>query len=303
MRRLLVTLALLPALAVLPVGAPPATAAATPVLAAVGDAACDPASPYYNGGNGTATQCRQKAVSGMVLARRPSALVMLGDAQYENGTLAKYQASYAPSWGRLKSVTKPVLGNHEWRTSGAAGHNAYFGNPAHYYAWNPAPGWRAYVLESTCHYSVTGACAPSSRQLDWLRRDLAANPRACVLAAWHHPRWSAGKHGDSPNTSALYRVLQDARAEVVLGGHDHNYQRFQPRRADGAVSSTGLRQFVVGTGGKELTPLRTSPGALATRGLTQRHGALFLTLRPSGYDWSFVDVTGVTRDRGSAGCR
>lgn len=179
--------------------APPAQAVeGEPVLVAVGDAVCDPDSEYFRDGAGTSTKCRHRAVSDRILSRDPSAVVLLGDAQYETAKFSEFfdSGAYDDTYGRFLGITKPALGNHEWKTAGAAGFFDYFGDPKPYYAWDPAPQyrtadggpvWRAYVLDTTCHDGSPEGCKPSSAQLDWLKADLEANPAQCVLAAAHHP--------------------------------------------------------------------------------------------------------------------
>jgi hypothetical protein len=147
-----------------------------------------------------------------------------------------------------------------------------------------------------------GGCGPGSPQETWLRADLAAHPAACTLAFWHQPRFSSGPHGDQPDVAPLWQALQDAGAELVLTGHDHHFERFAPQDAGGAPNPRGLRQFVVGTGGKGTRPLvRTAPNSEARDAIAL--GALMLTLRPGGYDWRFAAAVGSFADAGSDTCR
>lgn len=274
-------------------------------IAAVGDIACAPSDPNFNNGLGTAVACRMKATSDLAVAGHYDAVLPLGDVQYEDGSFANFQASYDPSWGRVKSVTRPVPGNHEYVTPNGAGYYQYFGAAA----GDPAKGWYSFdlgswhliVLNSNC--ALIGGCGPGSAQEQWLRADLAANPGVCTLAAWHHPRFSSGPHGDDPQTQPLWQALQEAHADVILTGHDHIYERFAPQGPTGLADPVnGLRSFVVGTGGKIL--YSTVP-AHANREAVQStdFGLLELNLRRTGYDWRFVGVPGGTfADAGSGVC-
>ena len=155
--------------------------------------------------------------------------------------------------GAHKSRTKPAPGNHEYNTSGATGYYGYFGAAAGdpkqgYYSYDLG-SWHIVVLNSNC--SQVGGCGAGSPQETWLRQDLAAHPTSCTLAYWHHPRFSFGEHGNDTATQALWQALYDNGAEIVLSGHDHNYQRWSPQTPSGTTDATrGIREFVVGTGGK-----------------------------------------------------
>ena len=279
--------------------------AADPVIAAAGDIACDPTDPNFNGGNGTATNCRMRATSDLVLAGGFDAVLLLGDNQYWDGTLAAHLVSFAPTWGRLGPLLRPAPGNHEYQTPGAAGYYDYFGAAAGdrtkgWYSYDLG-AWHVVVLNSNC--SAIGGCGPGSPQLRWLAEDLAANPRACTLAYWHHPRFSSGAHGNDATYDAFWRELYKAGADVVLVGHDHDYERFAPQDPDAkADPSHGIRQFVVGTGGRETRAFVTIRANSESRN-NKDLGVLKLVLRPGGYDWEFLPVPGGTfNDQGSASC-
>jgi hypothetical protein len=279
--------------------------AADPVVAAVGDIACDPADPGFNGGAGTATRCRQGATSDLLVGRGLDAVLVLGDIQYEDATLAKFMASYDPTWGRLKAITRPAVGNHEYLTPGAAGYYSYFGtaagDPAKGYYSFDLGAWHVVVLNSNC--AAVGGCHAGSPQEQWLAADLAAHPDRCTLAYWHHPRFSSGPHGNDASTDAFWRALYAAGADVILTGHDHVYERFAPQDPDGAVDpGRGIRQFVVGTGGKNLTSFPVVRANSEVRN-ADTFGVLEMTLRPSGYEWKFLPAAGGTfTDSGTAAC-
>jgi hypothetical protein len=205
----------------------------------------------------------------------------------------------------VKSITYPVVGNHEYQTRGAAGHFDYFGARAGdrsrgYYSFDVGT-WHVVALNSNC--SQVGGCGAGSPQEQWLRADLAANDATCTAVLWHHPRWSQGQYDDDDRTAALYRAAYDAGADVLLVGHDHNYQRFARRAPDGSVDAArGIRQFVVGTGGKSHYSPVSSETALERSDATS-FGVLELRLRPTGYDWAFVPAAGGTfTDAGSSEC-
>ena len=155
------------------------------------------------------------------------------------------------------------------------------------------------ALNSNC---TVVACGRGSEQEQWLRADLAASPRRCTLAYWHHPRFSSGAHGDNAATAPFWQALSDARADVVLAGHDHTYERFDPLRADGSTGADGLRSFVVGTGGKEHYAFRSVRAGSVVRNEAD-FGVLALTLGADGYSWRFQTEAVGTADSGTASCR
>ena len=219
-----------------------------------------------------------------------------GDNAYDNGTLSEYTNCYGPTWGRHKTRTKPSPGNHDYQTSGASGYFQYFNNVPAYYAYNLG-AWRIYSLDSEIDTSASGA------QGTWLQSDLAANPRQCVLAYWHKPRWSSGStHGSTAGMQAIWQILYNAGAEVVVNGHEHNYERFAQMNASGSTVSQGLREFVVGTGGVGHYGFGSALASSEVRNSTT-FGVLKLTLHSGSYNWQFVPVAGATfTDSGSANC-
>jgi acid phosphatase type 7 len=273
-------------------------------VAAAGDIACDPGSSAFDGGQGSGLECRQLATSNLLVGSGYAAVLALGDIQYEEGGDAAFTASYDPSWGRLRSITRPVPGNHEYRTDGAAGYFRYFGSaagdPARGYYGYDLGRWHVVALNSNC--SEVGGCAAGSPQERWLRADLRASPAECTLAYWHHPRFSSGEHGSDSTYTAIWQALYEASADVVLVGHDHDYERFAPQRADGTLDLVrGIREFVVGTGGKSVRTFpRVRPNSEARDRTTL--GVLELTLGPGAYEWRFRPAVGSFTDAGSASC-
>src|SRR5215211_7573527 len=275
-----------------------------PVIGAAGDISCDPTSGSFNGGNGTSSNCRQKAVSDVMLNSNLTTVLALGDLQYEDGALTKYQQSYEPSWGRLKSITRPAPGNHEYLTAGAAGYYTYFGAAAGektkgYYSYNVG-AWHIIALNSNC--SQVGGCGAGSTQEQWLKADLAANPTMCTLVYFHHPRFSSGQHGNNTSYDIFWKDLYASGVELVLVGHDHIYERYAPQSPGAAADPKGIQQFVVGTGGKNHTTIVSIQPNSVTRN-TDTYGFLKLSLHATSYNWQFVPEPGKTfTDSGTRNC-
>lgn len=232
------------------------------------------------------------------------AVFTLGDNVYPDATAAEFANCYDPTWGRHKARTRPVTGNHEYHSPQAAPYFNYFGAVAGepdkgYYAYDVG-SWRVYALNSNC---ALVSCTAGSTQEQWLRADLAANPRECVAAMWHNPRFTSGVHGSDANVQPFWQALYDAGAELVLAGHDHNYERFGPMNGSGGLdTSAGIRSFVVGTGGIGLRSLGAlQPQSEASQ--SSSHGVLKLTLGQGAFAWEFVPIAGRTyTDRGSGTC-
>ena len=282
----------------------PSRAQADPVIAGAGDIACPSDIP-------TDRTCHQRATSDLLVAMNPTAVFNAGDDQYESGTLSAFLSYYGPTWGRLKAITHPVAGNHEYLTPGAAGYFDYFGPAAGdrskgYYSLEVG-AWHLIVLNSNCGElpAGTGAdgCDEGSPQNDWLEQDLAASTSLCTLALWHHPRFSSGVHGNDTSMGSFWDDLYASGADVVINGHDHDYERFAPQDpAGGFDPASGIREFVVGTGGRHYDPWGIpQPNSQRRNRIT--YGVLKLTLHGSSYDWEFVPEAGQTfTDRGRSAC-
>ena len=278
----------LPALAIAP------AQAGDPVLVGAGDIA------YCTRSGDEATAQLLDGLDGTVFT--------LGDNVYPDGTLAEFTDCYEPSWGRHKARTRPAPGNHDYHTPGAAGYYTYFGAAASpqepnctsdcrgYYSYDLG-AWHIIVLNSEIDRGA------GSDQEQWLQADLAAHQNVCTLAYWHKPRFSSGQHGNSDSMQPLWEALYAYRADVVLNGHDHLYERFAPQNPSGQADPVrGIRQFVVGTGGAGLYPLSTIKANSEVRNTTT-WGVLKLTLHSTSYDWEFIPVAGQTfTDAGSADC-
>jgi hypothetical protein len=243
-----------------------------------------------NGGDPEATARLLDTIDGTVFT--------LGDNAYPSGTAADFRRCYDPTWGRHKSRTRPVPGNHEYESPGATPYFDYFGANAGpyglgYYSFEMG-NWHAIALNSHIPLSA------DSPQGQWLRADLAANATRCTIAYWHVPRFSSGKHGDQPQLGDFWTLLYEAGADVVLSGHDHTYERFAPQDPNGVLDlQRGIRQFVVGTGGANTYQFATiRPNSEVRLSVL---GVLKLTLRAEDYDWSFIAVTG-PGDSGTGTC-
>ena len=232
-------------------------------------------------------------------------VVALGDNVYESGTASEYADCYDPSWGRHKGRTKPAPGNHDYLTPHATGYYGYFGAAAGdptmgYYSYDLG-AWHIIVLNSQCK-AVVGDCVRDGEEVQWLRADLAAHSQTCTLAYWHHPRFSSGLNGSDVYVDEFWQALYEYHADVVLGGHDHDYERFAPQDPSGNADPRGIRQFVVGTGGGSHISI-VSPIANSEVRDDETYGVLQLTLHPKSYDWQFIPVAGSTfADSGSGAC-
>lgn len=259
-------------------------------------------------GAGDIADCRDLSgaeATAKLLEQIPGTVMAVGDLAYPDGSKENFEC-YDKTWGRVKTRTRPAPGNHEFHAAGATPYFAYFGAAAGdpqlgYYSYELGT-WHIVVLNSEC--ADVGGCAAGSPQEKWLRADLASHPVACTLAYWHKPLFSSGgTHGNDPTVKPLFQALYDANADVIIGGHDHDYERFAPQNPDGVVEAQrGIREFVVGTGGKNQRPFGPIAPNSESRSV-QGFGVLKLILHPGSYDWLFVSEPGKTfADSGSAQC-
>jgi len=263
------------------------------VLLAVGDiASCSSEGDY--------------STSSIVAQFPDAAIANLGDTVYETGTAEQFATCFDPVWGMFKNRIRPATGNHEYLTPQASGYFGYFGEAAGdpdkgYYSYDLG-AWHVVVLNSNC--AKVGGCDPGTPQAEWLKADLAAHPAQCTLAYWHHPRWSNGKHSNQEQVANLWADLYDAGADLVLAGHDHNYQRFEPLDANGIPDpQRGIRSFVVGTGGKNYYELSARILDTSEAQVSEVFGVLKLVLHPGSYDWQFIAEPGKSfTDSGSGVC-
>lgn len=272
----------------------PKALAADVTIVGIGDMVCE--------FSDTSTSCRQmsRRLSNQTSIINPQYVLPLGDLQYVNGEYTNFTNIFDSDWGIHKSKMKPIPGNHEYHTTGAAGYYNYFGTQATgvngkgYYSWN-AGDWHMIALNSEIAIS---------EQVAWLNSDLAANPTACTLAYYHRPRFSSGNNHGSDNTVApFWEALYARGVDVVLNGHEHNYERFNLQNATGGLDTTrGIREFVVGTGGRSFYGFNNPPLATSQFRRTGTGGILKLILHPTSYDFSFIDDLGNVIDSGSGQC-
>lgn len=277
---------------------PPAPVLPVSVVAA-GDIACRAGAPV------TATTCRHPDTAQAVHRVDPHAVLLLGDIQYEDASVEELRApgGWTGSWSAFLDRTWPAPGNHEWRTPGAAGYRDVFDGRTGGRFWysRDLGGWHVVSLSSDC--GQVGGCATGSAQHDWLVEDLRAADGRPTLVFWHAPRWSTGGTRDNEAVADLWStVAADVDVQLVLGGHDHSYQRLAPLNAAGDADPDGVRSFVVGTGGRSLSCAR-SDGVVAEAFGCASSGVLSLVLEVDGYAWEFVAATGSFADAGSSGLR
>ncbi len=266
------------------------------VVAAAGDIACDPHAPRARG------ECADAETA--ELLQGADAVLMLGDGQYPDGALDRYREGYGHTWGRFLERTWPVPGNHEYGTAGARGYFEYFGaraGPPGLGFYSVRLGsWRILAVNSNCW--AVGGCGPGSRQYSWLLQELASAGETCVLAFWHHPRFSWGRYTGYGPVAPIWEALYRRGADVILAAHDHNYQRFAPLDGAGRPDQRGVRQFVVGTGGRSLYRALQRGEVRPEFLRDDRFGVLRLKLYPGRYTWEFVTTRGEVLDRGASHC-
>lgn len=275
-----------------------------PIIVAVGDIACPPSDQGHKRELKLVEVCRQMETSDLALQINGlSAVLTLGDNQYPAGAIEDFQDSYDRSWGRLKSMTHPSIGNHEGL---GKGYYTYFGAAAGppergYYSFDIGE-WHVIALNSNSECQIV-ACDSTSAQLTWLREDLAAHPSLCTLAYWHHPRFSSGRHQNNKVMSPIWEELYASGVDVVLSGHDHDYERFAPLDVEGRVDKPrGIRSFIVGTGGARHTNFGTIKIGSEVRN-DDTFGVLKLVLHQTGYEWEFVPEAGkLFTDKGKGRC-
>jgi hypothetical protein len=259
-------------------------------------------------GAGDIADCKDPSgaeATAKLLEAIPGTLMAVGDLAYPDGTKENFDC-YDRTWGRVKARTRPSPGNHEFHTQGATYYFSYFGAAAGdpkagYYSYELGT-WHIIALNSEC--IDIGGCNAGSTEEKWLRADLAAHPAACTLAYFHKPLFSSGgAHGDDPEIVPIWQALYDANADVVVSGHDHDYERFAPQTALAKPDpERGIRELVVGTGGKNHRPF-TTPHANSEVRNADTFGVLKLTLRPGAYDWQFIPEAGKTfTDSGTGSC-
>ena len=272
-------------------GSATATSLPTAVVSSVSDPVVVAAGDICDSSSG----CSKTA--SLIAQIKPTHVLTIGDNAYPDGTLSNYTSYYEPYWGQFKAITSPAPGNHDYHVSGGADYFTYFGNPPPYYSFDVG-SWHLVSLDGEISTSS------GSAQETWFRNDLATHTNKCTLVYWHEPRFSSGaEHGDDTSKQTLWQDAYNGGVEVVLSGHDHEYERFAPMNASGVLDTAkGVREFVVGTGGAPLYSFGTiQPNSEVRDNVTW--GVLELTLHPDSFDWQFVPVAGETfTDAGSQSC-
>jgi len=241
------------------------------------------------------------AATARALDRIPGTVFTAGDHAYPAGEAKQFNECYDPNWGRHKARTRPAPGNHDYLTQNGGPYYDYFGELAGpdrrgYYSYELGT-WHIVSMNSTI------AAGKGSPQLEWLKKDLAEHPAPCTLAYWHIPLFSSGAHGGDPHMQEVWKVLYERHADVVINGHDHDYERFAPQNPNGkADPARGIREFVVGTGGGGVYKFKRIRPNSEVRNY-QSYGVIKLTLRPTDYSWEFVRALGEPfTDSGTAPC-
>jgi acid phosphatase type 7 len=260
-----------------------------PVVAVAGDIATD--------------ESTDRTTAGVVRSINPDYVLTVGDHTYPYGSRQYFYAYYDGTWGDFKGRTRPAPGNHEY-VSGAGSppyYYTYFArqipdrNRGRFYAFNVGR-WRLYSLN--CEI----ACGSGSDQARWLRNDLANWPGRHKLAYLHRPRYSCGAHGSDTLPDALWERLIAARTDLVLAGHDHNYQRFPRMNSNGEYASRGPVSFVVGAGGAHLYSIDGNEGqqgcSKAQYVQSRKHGVLRLRLGAYRFGWRFIAGDRTVMDSG-----
>ncbi len=319
----LLALVLVAAACAEPPGSDAGQGADAPVVAAVGDFACNSLPSEHD------RRCKYDLVAETIRGIAPDAFLALGDLQYLHGSAEDFEAFYDRFFADLKPITYPAIGNHETYTLYGAGYYGYFGKragpPGGWYSfdlgswhlvslnsqlckgstWTPALGQRAPITRSS---AIDHGCGPGTPEYEWLKRDLVTHPAACTLAYMHHPLFGSEPYPQGVlllQLQPLYELLDTSGVDVVLAGHEHNYQRFAPMDAFGRADPNGLRLFVVGTGGSTYSELPQGVSAANREaGQDRSFGALKLTLLDGGYDFEFSTAPGerAFEDSGHADC-
>lgn len=269
--------------------------------------------PFVLVGAGDIAACSARAgaeATAKLIERIPGTVFAAGDLAYERGTAQEFRDCYGTTWGRFKDRTKPTPGNHEYNAGGGAAYFAYWGGQAgtpdkSYYSFDLGQ-WHVIALNTNCVAPGVGGCGIGSPQEKWLKQDLKEHAKSCIAAFGHHALYSSGvfrSHAVHPELRDLWRDLYEAHADLILAGHEHSYERFAPQDPDGnADEKNGIREIVVGTGGRSHDPLGTALPNSEVRNF-ETYGVLKLTLWPGRYAWEFIPVNADGfRDSGEGHC-
>src|ERR1700738_3573734 len=271
----------------------------------------DQAAVLVGAGDIVGCQDQQGALAtARLIEKIPGTVFAAGDLVYDAITLPQFQSCYGATWGKFKDRTRPALGNHEYRERSAAPYFQYWGGQAGpagkgYYSYELG-AWHVVVLNTNCAAPGLGGCAAGSPEEVWLQQDLREHRDACIVAYGHHALFSSGvfrTHAVHPELKRLWEDLYAAHADLILAGHEHSYERFAPQDPDGrADPAHGIREIVVGTGGRTHDPLGLALSNSEVQN-TDTYGVLKLTLSPQGYAWEFIPEEGKSfRDSGAGVC-
>ncbi|HEX9013049.1 MAG TPA: DNRLRE domain-containing protein, partial [Anaerolineaceae bacterium] len=272
------------------------------VLLAAGDIA------RCGGGTSTPAPGSGAQITSDLLLNASGSLFTLGDNSNDSGSLDEYINCFGPTWGRLKDRLTPAMGNHDIIADNQGGpYFSYFGAPAHPESFGhfslDLGAWHIVVLNAECAVGGQG-CGAGSPQETWLRGDLAAHPGKCILAIWHQPLFTSGTQSGYTEMRAFWQALYDYHADIILNGHNHNYERFAPQDPfANSDPANGVREFVVGTGGASLDASSFPLAANEEVRSTAAYGYLKLSLYPGSYTWQFIPQPGsIFTDSGSSTC-
>lgn len=282
-------------------------------IIAVGDIACDPTNKFFNEGIGTKDACQQKMVATAIENEKNiNGVLILGDIQYDKGELEKYKLSFVEAWKDIKPPLFVTLGNHEYGLGNSdqtfAAFSQYFpaaklGEKGKGYYSAIIGDWKIYSLNSNCEYV---SCNDNSPQINWLNGELAADKNKCSLAMWHHPVFTSGEHRELSSTTRgrnFWKILQQNHVDVILNGHDHNYERFAKQSVDNKLDPNGIREIVSGAGGATHYPLLPLGPKNSEKGVQNRFGYTKMKLYKTHYTWQFIAAdNGEVLDSGSDDC-
>ncbi len=255
------------------------------------------------GGDGATGMTSAQQVTNLIASWNPNLFMYIGDV-YQEGTSEEFLNWYGENgsyFSQFRSITDPVIGNHEYVTSGADPYFKYWGNPPHYYSVN-THGWHIVSLDDTAEFAQS---ATTSAQYKWLQNDLATNPNSCTLVSFHRPVYTLNPTEAAAEYATYWRLLSQYHVSLVLNGHSHSYQHWKAMDANGALSPTGISEFVVGTAGNWISPFATTDSRVAAGFDTTATawGALRLSLSTAGATYQFQDIAGATEDYGSLACQ
>ncbi|MCA9347206.1 metallophosphoesterase [Candidatus Saccharibacteria bacterium] len=282
-------------------------------IVAVGDIACPPDDVNFNDGQGVSGACQQKQIARSIVAEKPDGVLLLGDVQYERGVFEDFERSFIPDWRNITAPIFSAAGNHDYGQGNLSGYkkafDQYMPNVTYqkegktYYDFNFGQ-WQFYALDSNCQY--VGGCEENSEQTNWLTSKVISQDNQCSIAFWHHPVFTSGQHNTQPDTSygqAFWDILAKNNVDIVLNGHDHDYERFAPKGVSGESAESGTREFVIGTGGRNLRDFGANILSGSEFRDNKHFGYLVMTLYPGRYDWEFKGIDSVVYDNGTSLCQ